>query len=445
MTNQLKKNIIITVEVGQREIVPAIYLSKEFAKKDFRVFVTTNRAAKILENKIGSCIFLHKSTIEKYAIRYQKTLGAVVCFLDIESGIPMPDERLEYWCHDRFCEVDSDKYDTVFAVGQKYKSIMHEIPEFSGIDIVASGWPRFDVLNFQDGAIFADEAKKIEQKHGKFLLVVSSFGFVTAEQFKESKKIDKESFGEDYNNPAWHYFSDFVEMIKTLSVSNKGRVILRPHPSESKSSWAKLLAGHDNIHIEASGDINNYFLACDRLIQFRSSSTLEAALLGVENLSLKIDDEEFETNSPLYRLRREFDTVADLIKYMDEPKLSAEVVRQNAISKVSEYVSNLDGSASRKIIQALVDKKVKKLPEPTLNLNVKFIHKLKMKLFDYVEKIFFATIISPPNWRHLLTYTEKLDEPIDKTMVEYYLSKFEDNETFEVKEISRDLVQIEYL
>jgi len=322
---------------------------------------------------------------------------------------------------------------------------MQKMQKFSGIDIVASGWPRFDVLTFQNGVLFADEAEKIKHKHGKFLLVVSSFGFVTAKQFKESKKVDKDFFGDDYDNPAWHYFSDFVEMIKTLSLNYKGKVILRPHPSESKSSWAKLLANHDNIYIEGGGDINNYFLACDRLVQFRSSSTLEAALLGVENLSLKIDDQKFETNSPLYRLRREFDTVAALLKYMDEPKLSAKEVRQNAISKVKDYVSNLDGTASLEIVKVLQRKNVKTMPEPRLKFSVKLFHKLKMSLLDCIEKIFFATIISPPNWGQLLTYTEKLDKPIDKTIVEYYLSKFEDNETFEVKEISRDLVQIEYL
>lgn len=440
----LKKNIIVTVEVGPRETIPATYLCAQLAKSGFRVFLTTNRAAKILEHRIENCIFLHKSTIEKYAIRYKKTMGATVCFLDAEMGIPIPDKLLEVVCHDRFIEVNSEKYDTVFALGEKYKTVMQKMPEFSGVKVVASGWPRFDVLLHRDGDFFKKEAEKIKQKYGKFILIVSSFGFVTANEFKLSMSADKEFFGDEYQNPAWHYFNEFVEMTKKIASSYDGKVVFRPHPSESLNSWRKLIGNHNNIHIEGGGDINIYISACDRLVQFRSSSTLEAAFLGVENLSLKIDGKKFDTDGPLYRLRNEFDSVEGLLSYIEKKPPSKAEVKENAFKEVRNYISNLDGNASAIIVDELLTKPLLPVLEPNIRYLIIVLHNFKMKLFDLFEKVFFSTIFSPTKWKNLVSYKDKLESPLERSSVVHCIDGFSDLSGFEIKNISRDLVQIDF-
>lgn len=444
MQKGLKKNIIVTVEVGPRETIPNTFLCAKLAKNGFRVFLTTNRAAKLLENKIENCIFLHKSTNEKYALRFQKTMGAIVCFLDWEMGIPIPDGLLEQVCHDRFIEVNSEKYDTVFAVGEKYKKVMEAMPEFKGVNVVASGWPRFDVLLHKNGSFFEKDAELIRQKYGKFILLVSSFGYVTPKEFEVSVELDKQLFGKDFDNPAWYYFDDFVSMAKELSSSYDGKVVLRPHPCESIRSWEKLLAGYENIYIDRSGDINNYFLACDSLVQFRSSSTLEANLLGVENLSLKIDSEKFDTDGPLYRLRKEFNSASELINHVRGQTASRGSVRENAIKEVEGYIANLDGTASNVIVEELAKKKLSFLPSPKVGYLENTLHKIKMRIFDLVEKMFFSTLLSPPNWVNLVSYKEKLEQPIDSESVRACIARFQDSNSFDVKDISRDLVQIDF-
>ena len=98
----LRRTCILTIEVGEREWDPTILLANALCKRGFRVLIGTNRAVKILENRIESSILLHKSTIDKYAVRYQSTLGAKICFLDTESGITLPDHRYEKYCSERF-------------------------------------------------------------------------------------------------------------------------------------------------------------------------------------------------------------------------------------------------------------------------------------------------------------------------------------------------------
>ena len=439
----MKKNVILTIEVGQREFLPTTFLASHFAKRGYRVFLATNRAVKILENKLQSCIFLHKSTIEKYALRYQRTLGAKVCFLDIESGIPMPDKRLEYWCHDRFQEVSPDKYHTVFAVGEMYKGIMTKMPQFEGINVVATGWPRFDVMLYRGGKIFRTEAEKIQRKYGKFILVVSSFGFVTKEEKLESIKIDKESFGEDYDNPAWHMFPEFLNLIHSLSRNSKLKVLVRPHPSESIQSWKNLLKDSENILIDGEGDINNYIMACEKLVQFRSSTTLEAALLGVENLSLRIDNEKFELNSPLYKLRREFGSIDELVNYVTNVSPDPEIIKKNAINLVKSHVSNLDGTACSKIIDVVDEINTEVTFSPILTKYNVLFHKLKMSFYDLVEKYFFSSYLSPKSWKFILTYNQKLSSPINTDTVQDCINSFNEGSRYSLMQISRDLVQIE--
>lgn len=439
----MMKNVILTIEVGQREFIPTTFLAAQFAKRGYRVFLTTNRAVKILENRLESCVFIHKSTIEKYAMRYQRTLGAKVCFLDIESGIPMPDKRLKHWCHDRFQEVTSEKYHTVFAVGEMYKEIMSQMPEFEGVNIVASGWPRFDVLLYQRGKIFRNKAEKIKARYGKFVLIVSSFGYVTEEEKLESIKADKESFGEDYDNPAWHMFPDFLNMIHALSQSSNYKILVRPHPSESIKSWRNILRGMDNVFIEASGDINHYIAACEKLIQFRSSTTLEANLLGVENISLRIDEEKFEVNSPLYKLRKEFSSVGELVKYIHEVSPNPEEITKNAIALVGSHISNLDGSACDKIIATVDAIDTNNTNAPNISKFNIWFHEVKMFIYDLIEKYFFSSKLSPKSWKFILTYKQKLSNPINIVNVNENIKSFGDHENYKLKQISRDLVQIE--
>jgi len=67
-----------------------------------------------------------------------------------------------------------------------------------------------------------------------------------------------------------------------------------------------------------------------------------------------------------------------------------------------------------------------------------------MKLFDLFEKVFFSTIFSPTKWKNLVSYKDKLESPLERSSVVHCIDGFSDLSGFEIKNISRDLVQIDF-
>jgi surface carbohydrate biosynthesis protein len=438
-----KRTCILTIEVGEREWDPTIFLANALCRRGYRVLVGTNRAVKILENQISSSIFLHKSTIEKYAVRYKSTLGAKVCFLDIESGITLPDHRYEQYCSERFKAVSKEKYHTIFTIGEKYKSVMQNMLNFNEVNVVASGWPRLELLSKKNRSFYDRRVNELKAKYGDFVLAVSSFGFVTTEEYREWVKVDKDFFGDDYESPARPYLQKFINLLEDCDKKLKQKVIFRPHPAEFITSWQSCIGNLTNVQILLDGDIVPWLIAADSIIQFRSSTALEAALLDKESLALRIDSDSFETNSPIYDLNHEFDNSDALIEYINSKKFS-ETLNKTVLSKLDQHISNIFDEPSKIIADELDKIEIKEIMFPKISYIRKLKHHIFMIACDIVEKLFFNTIISPPRWRYLFTYKAKLSEPVTQYNCQKRITALADGLTnLSIKQISRDLVCME--
>lgn len=443
LDGQLKRTCILTIEVGEREWDPAILLANVLCKRGYRVFICTNRAVKILEKKLSSSIFLHKSTIEKYAVRYQSTLGAVVCFLDTEAGITLPDHRYDKYCSERFKEVSKEKYTTVFTIGEKHRTAMSRMKNFDGINLVASGWPRLELLSLQQRSYYDERVADLKSKYGDFVLAVSSFGFVNLDEYKEWVKADKEYFGKDYESPAWPHLDKFVNLLEECDIKLQSKLILRPHPAEFIPSWQSRIGRLENVKIILDGDIIPWLLAAKFIIQFRSSTALEAAILGKESLALKIDSDVFETNAPVYELNHEFDTNDELIEYINS-KIRSYDIGTTSLSNLATHISNLEGSPSNIIADEIDKVDIQEVPMPKISFFRKLRHQVFMWFSDIIEKLFFNTIVSPPTWRYVFTYRYKLNEAITSYNCEKRLRRLADPvQNLNIQQVSRDLVCLE--
>ncbi len=67
-----KKTIILTIEIGDRELVPKTLLALELVKQGFRVYMGSFRAIHEIHKKINSCVFFHKSSYRSRIRKYKK-------------------------------------------------------------------------------------------------------------------------------------------------------------------------------------------------------------------------------------------------------------------------------------------------------------------------------------------------------------------------------------
>lgn len=273
-----KKIAIFTIEIVARELVSKLLLAQVLAKSGALVYVGSFSAVEQLEYKVRSSVILHKSTLFRKVQRYNKSLGAIVTVLDEEAGYANPLSRLSDFCSARYGSVTADLYPIVFALNDDYKRSMERLPNFKSVRVVTTGWPREDIWRFVSRSLYKQEAQMLFGKYGKLFLFVSSFGFVTRAQFEKRIERYKDEFNKKRRAQRYHDLQEHLAMLREVAANLKGdeTLVVRPHPSESVSSWRSLFKGTKNVIIDGRYDISPWLLAATGVFGYQSTASVEA-------------------------------------------------------------------------------------------------------------------------------------------------------------------------
>ena len=269
-----------------RELTQRVYLAGCLAKAGYRVYIGSKEGIyNLIKNKkIKEGIFFYKSAFGQNT----KTTIPIVkkcdhaAIIDEELGI-----GLGYAPSALEGRIINLKYiSKFFVIGNEIKKkIIKRAGKYRN-RIISSGWPMYDLCKNKYLKYYKSEAKKIKEKHKKFYLFSSNFGFLNKKDlaiqknikwYKNSKR-NKKIINQVYSN-AFLDYKAFVKKINKYSNSNKKKIIIRPHPADRKfKNWLQDVKITKNVKIIYNNDIIPWILASEGLIH-RGCSTS-----GVANL-----------------------------------------------------------------------------------------------------------------------------------------------------------------
>lgn len=386
-----KPTVLITLEIKQRELLSKCYLANKLAKKGFRVYMGSFDTIDYTAKNIGPSIFFHKSTFFQYS-EYYKSLGHTFVFLDEEGGLTIPRSLIKNYCNHRYKTVSKERNDIIFLPGKSfYKSII-KLPNTKGVKLYTTGWPRVDLWRDEFRFIYESEVNELKKKYKNYFLILSSFGMTGKKTFKERlgmlRKFDtnyKHNYNQIYTYK-YKNFRNYLKLIKSLSslLNQEEKIILRPHTSEKIEDWKNLTKNYKNVIINKDGDVTPWIIGSSGIIQFGSTTSIQAALYGRTSIQYKINFKKGITDTPSYELSKNIKSAKKVYDFLKKNKNKESLNLKRLTEKYlkDELSFNKHELAADKIIKKIL--KIKKKPISKLYLSK------ARKIKFYLKHLYFS-------------------------------------------------------
>lgn len=441
-----KKTIFFTVEIKSRELIPKCLLAYELVKKGFRVYIGTFTTIESAVKKVDSSIFFHKST-HIHRSEFYKSLGSKFVFLDEEGGITIPRSKLKDFCDKRYGVVSKEKNDLIFLPGKKYEELISKMQNMQNVEVYTSGWPRVDLWRKDFTDLYDKEKNNILKKHGNYYLLITSFGMTSEETMKDRISSSTTDFEREYRTHKYNAFLDYVDLIEKLSrlMSSEEKLIIRPHPSEDLSDWKKIISNLNNVYVERSGDITPWILGAEAIIQYGSTTAVQAALNAIPSIQYKIKKEEGITDTPVFELSYDADTPQEVYALLQKYKNQQDNSIKEKAEKILESDMAFDKNelSAKKIANRLDSISIDKVDEVTID----FIDKLRpwKRILHNKFTLFKRKVLKESTLKRI--QIEKIEGGIEKKEVAFFINKFEKmfsgSNSINVKQVCKDLVCLE--
>ena len=208
----------------------------------------------------------HKIEFHEYQVN---TLGNRLVSFD-EEGLLHATVQIHF--NNRLSQRSIDLSDLIFLWGKEQEEITRE--NFSvGEKLVVSGGPRLDIWRPEFASLYQSKIEELQQRHGKFILVVSNWGFHPNE--KEDGLNPDNVYPE---NLVSHIRAAFITLITQLSNALPNRtVVVRPHPKDIPEYWETIgKTFPQNVKVIDEGPISPWIHAAHAVIHNDCTTGLEA-------------------------------------------------------------------------------------------------------------------------------------------------------------------------
>lgn len=432
---KLKKTVLISVEIKNRDFLPRSLLAYELVKKGFRVYLGSGLGIYYLAKKINPSIIFHKSIWLKKS-EYFKSLGHVFTFLDEEGGIAIPRSYLKKFCKLRYYGQSKKDVDIIFLPSLQYLNIVKKIlgVKAKNIKLCVTGWPRIDMWGDKYDYIYKSEIEQIKKENGKFYLFPSSFGMNDLKSFKKSMRLEHPSY---HKNIRFKYNAllNYIDLIKKLSglLKRNEKIIIRPHQGESPFIWKKIFRDFINIKVIKKGSVQSWILAAAGIIQLGSTVVIQAALRGITSVQYKVKKRGGITDSPCYELCKNSTSPKEVYNLLSTSSNKNSNIRKKTKNILTKYLYyNKNRSACSKIVEEFNNIKIdpiKKVKISLFYLYLNYFHNFYILIRQFFNELNFNFLNFP--------YAE--DNNINKNEVKDIFKLFQKiNKSFE--KINIDIV-----
>jgi len=341
-----KKNLIFTIEVKAREMIPKCHLALEAIQAGFRVYIGTFTSVNFLMPKVGPNLILHKSGYRKRAQKYKEKYQSVFTVMDEEAGVAIPRSMRGEFCRVRYDHFNSDKYDHMFVIGEGYAKLLSRMPNMQGINVHVTGWPRIDLWRPEYAYLYDSEKQRIKAEHGDYVLVITSFGVTSENSFRKLMKHPQAAVLSEIYEHKYEAFQEYLDMLIELSAKYDGKIVVRPHPSESLEDWRALLADCKNVHVERSGDVTPWLLAAKALVVYGSTVAVQALLNGIPSVQYRIKQQQGITDTAVFEASQAASSVDELLQFISRDKGVLDSDSEERLSEIGSEISALRGETA---------------------------------------------------------------------------------------------------
>ncbi len=295
------KTILIPIETISRELDYKVYLAMLLSAKGFQVLVGKKQSIYRLLDKFSDYIYLDKGyhqDISDAIYDKIKANNGIILNLDEEGAVDFPNNSTLL---NRYSLKMLKVVDKVFLWGKSQKEMINtKYGKLTNLSV--TGHPRFLLLKNNFFGLYNDDAANLKNTYGDFILVNTNFGF--GNNIKGDELVEK-NYGSRFKNITKIISEDklklkaIIELIDKLS--NKNKIIVRPHPEENIKTYYKIYDKNSNIKILRENSSIPWIMACSKCIHIDCTTGIEAAIIGKRVISYVPDyiDRELLTKLPL--------------------------------------------------------------------------------------------------------------------------------------------------
>lgn len=344
-----RRIVLISVENFNREFAGKEILSKSLAEAGFLVLIAHKSIIRVLVshlplrnqiyiekgNRYGSHVYLNKAKKNKLFI-----------YSFDEEGLMQTD-------FDTFLKRNHEKknlgiIDGIFSWGPNHSNLLRK-SGFKEEQILKTGNTRFDhYINI------LKKQKNKDFSKNKIILICSRFASANPNKqinFDKDKRDGSNEYIED-SKKILNLMILLPKLIREAKIKNK--IIVRPHPSESKQIWINACKGLENVSVSCEEPINEVLVRTKFLIHNRCTTAIEASLMNVKVISYEPiflksppnPNKKFINSFATYICKTNFELI-DSLKF----ERQNEDLKSNANS--NEYIYNLKDLSSTTIVKTL--------------------------------------------------------------------------------------------
>ena len=297
--------VYMPIEVGERELSSRIYIALFAAQKGLSSLIAPTHTVSTFAAELPAGVFLHKTlnSVDRRKITDSLAGGHVFSAIDEES--------MAWTGGHILLGVDptaATLMDMIFVAGPAHARAYHDVFPEAADKLRVVGNPRIDLLSPQLRSQFDAQVRNIRARHGRFVLICTSFAQVSSTNFNfegfcevyfrvTSPKAATKDFdsvlalGRSTVYAAGAYRAALeVILPKIAEQSPDIRFVIRVHPAESPEYWRRITDTYPNVVLEGGGSLHPWLFAAEATLYMAGCSTgLEAFLAGVPTLRLLVD------------------------------------------------------------------------------------------------------------------------------------------------------------
>ena len=295
------KTILIPIETISRELDYKVYLAMLLSTKGFQVLVGKKQSIYRLFDKFSDYIYLDKGYHQDVSDAIYDKIKAnngIILNLDEEGAVDFPNNSTLL---NRYSLKMLKVVDKVFLWGKSQKKMINtKHGELTNLSV--TGHPRFLLLKNNFFGLYNDDVASLKNTYGDFILVNTNFGF--GNNIKGDELVEK-NYGSRFKNITKIISEDKLKLkaiIKLIDkLSNKNKIIVRPHPEENIETYYKIYNKNSNVKILRENSSIPWIMACSKCIHIDCTTGIEAAIIGKRVISYVPDyiDRELLTKLPL--------------------------------------------------------------------------------------------------------------------------------------------------
>lgn len=354
VAKEMKKNLILPVEVYRREFSAKLYLALKAARRGYDVLILEHSINFHQSIKNGFILYKDHAGSSEGRVNVWRQNGFRLGFLD-EEGIIYKSEKA--YLDNRVSKELIECADVIFFWGEIQRELVKKKAN-GNFKIV--GNPRFDLLNLAKCSRDSSVKDRI-LINTRFVSCNGMRGYKAELEnlralgvLKTPKDInDYENFVEEDKK----IFDGFISLIARIAEIGRFKVTVRPHPAENSDYYTEHFRSFINVDVDNSTELVSQITNHDLVIHDGCTTAIEAAALGIPVIGYRpkhscldyghlpnLFSMNFDNEDSLIDFLNcaDIDRLTPMIRFSEPNKLIANWSFSNCATSIIDAIDELD-------------------------------------------------------------------------------------------------------